>query len=225
MTWLATGWPQAAQLALTHLVLSLSAIVLSVLIALPLGILARRRPRLGGMLLSTAGLLYAVPALPLLIIMPALLGIPLRSPLTLVVVLTIYGAALLVRTVSDAFAAVDSTTKEAAIAIGHSPRAVFWRVELLLAMPVIVSGIRVVVVSTVGLVTIGALVGISSLGTLFTDGFQRGIAGELLTGLVLTVTLAVLLDTAVVVAGWMLTPWTHAPHANCSRAEPAEVSP
>ncbi|MDQ0000615.1 osmoprotectant transport system permease protein [Pseudarthrobacter sulfonivorans] len=180
------------------------------LIALPLGVLANRRPRFGGALLSIAGLLYAVPALPLLIIVPALLGIPLRSPLTMVVVLTIYGVALLVRSVADAFAAVDQTARQAAVAIGHSQRAVFWQVELPLAVPVILSGVRVVVVSTVGLVTIGALVGISSLGSLFTDGFQRGIAEEVLTGMVLTVVLAMLLDTAVVVSGQMFSPWMRA---------------
>ncbi|ALV39839.1 ABC transporter permease [Pseudarthrobacter sulfonivorans] len=230
MTWLATGWPQAVQLALIHLALSLPAIILSVLIALPLGVLANRRPQFGGALLSIAGLLYAVPALPLLIIVPALLGIPLRSPLTMVVVLTIYGVALLVRSVADAFAAVDQTARQAAVAIGHSPRAVFWQVELPLAVPVILSGVRVVLVSTVGLVTIGALVGISSLGSLFTDGFQRGIAEEVLTGMVLTVVLAMLLDTAVVISGQMFTPWTRARRPgreNTVRhiAAPAEVRP
>lgn len=210
MTWLVSGWPQAVQLALVHLALSLPAIILSVLIALPLGVLANRRPRLGGALLSIAGLLYAIPALPLLIIVPALLGIPLRSPLTMVVVLTLYGVALLVRSVADAFGAVDQTIQQAAVAIGHSPLAVFWKIEIPLAIPVILSGVRVVVVSTVGLVTIGALVGISSLGTLFTDGFQRGIAEEVLTGIVLTVALAMLLDAIVVIAGRILTPWTRA---------------
>jgi osmoprotectant transport system permease protein len=210
LTWLVSGWPQAVQLALVHLALSLPAIILSVLIALPLGVLANRRPRLGGALLSIAGLLYAIPALPLLIIVPALLGIPLRSPLTMVVVLTLYGVALLVRSVADAFGAVDHTIQQAAVAIGHSPLAVFWKIEIPLAIPVILSGVRVVVVSTVGLVTIGALVGISSLGTLFTDGFQRGIAEEVLTGIVLTVALAMLLDAIVVIAGRILTPWTRA---------------
>jgi osmoprotectant transport system permease protein len=210
VTWIVTSWPQAVQLALTHLALSLPAIILSVLIALPLGVLATRRPQLGGALLSTAGLLYAVPALPLLIIVPALLGIPLRSPLTMVVVLTVYGVALLVRSVADAFGAVDQAVRQAAVAIGHSARAVFWQVELPLAVPVILSGVRVVVVSTIGLVTIGALVGISSLGTLFTDGFQRGIAAEVLTGMMLTIVLAMLLDAVVVIVGRVLTPWTRA---------------
>ena len=219
MIWLVTGWPQALQLALTHLALSLPAIILSVLIALPLGVLANRRPQFGGALLSSAGLMYAIPALPLLIIVPALLGIPLRSPVTMVVVLTVYGFALLVRSVADAFGAVDQTVRRAAVAIGHSPRAVFWQVELPLAVPVILSGVRVVVVSTIGLVTIGALVGISSLGTLFTDGFQRGIVEEVLTGMVLTVVLAMLLDTVVVIAGRILTPWTRASHPGREKAD------
>jgi len=230
VTWLVTGWPQAVQLAFIHLALSVPAIILSVLVSLPLGVLANRRPRLGGVLLSAAGMLYAIPALPLLIVVPALLGIPLRSPLTMVVVLTVYGVALLVRSATDAFGAVDRTVRQAAVAIGHSPRAVFWQVEVPLAVPIIVSGVRVVVVSTIGLVTIGALVGIPSLGSLFTDGFQRGIAEEVLTGMVLTVLLAMLLDAVVVMAGRMLTPWTLADiparkrEARCVAAA-AEVHP
>jgi osmoprotectant transport system permease protein len=146
------------------------------------------------------------------------------------VVLTVYGVALLVRSVADAFAAIDQSARQAAVAIGHSPRAVFWQVELPLAVPVILSGVRVVLVSTIGLVTIGALVGIPSLGSLFTDGFQRGIAEEVLTGMVLTVILAMLLDTAVVISGQMLTPWTRASRPGRESAArhltpPAEVRP
>lgn len=210
MTWLATAWPQVLDLAITHLLLAVPAIVLSVLVAVPVGRLAHRHPRVGGALLATASLLYAVPALPLIIIVPVMLGIPLRSPLTMVVALTAYGVALLVRTAADAFAAVDVSTREAAVAVGHSPRSAFWRVELPLAVPVLVSGVRVVAVSTVGLATIGALVGIPSLGTLFTDGFQRGITAEVITGVAVTVVLALLLDGACVVAGRVLTPWARA---------------
>jgi osmoprotectant transport system permease protein len=147
-----------------------------------------------------------------------------------VVVLTVYGIALLVRSVADAFGAIDQTARQAAVAIGHSPLAVFWQVELPLAVPVILSGVRVVVVSTIGLVTIGALVGISSLGTLFTDGFQRGIVEEVLTGMVLTVVLAMLLDTVVAIAGRILTPWTRARRPGRENADrhltaSAEVQP
>lgn len=207
MSWLILNWTQVVELVRDHLVLSAPAIVLSVLIAVPLGRLAYRRPAVGAPLLGAASLLYAIPALPLLIVIPAVLGIPLRSPATMTIALTVYGVALLVRTAADAFAAVDSRTRDAAVAIGHSPRAVFWQVDLPLAVPVLLSGVRVVAVSTIGLVTIGALIGMSSLGTLLTDGFQRGIAAEVATGVVATMLLALLVDALLLAAGRALTPW------------------
>ncbi|GAA2180089.1 ABC transporter permease subunit [Brooklawnia cerclae] len=208
MRWLILNWAQVTELARDHLVLSVPAIVLSVLIAVPLGRLAYRRPAIGAPLLGVAALLYAVPALPLLIVIPAVLGIPLRSMATMTIALTVYGVALLVRTAADAFATVDASTRDAAVAIGHSPRAVFWQVDLPLAVPVLLSGVRVVAVSTIGLVTIGALIGVSSLGTLLTDGFQRGIAAEVATGVVATVVLALLVDALLLAVGRVLTPWT-----------------
>lgn len=208
MSWFAREWPQVLQLTLAHLGLSLPAILLSVLLAVPLGRLAVRFPRFGGGLLSAASLLYAIPALPLLVFVPALFGVPLRSGASIVIALTLYGVALMVRTAADAFRSVDETVRQAAIAIGCSARSLFWRVDLPLAVPVLSSGARVVAVSTVGLVTIGALVGVPSLGTLFTDGLQRGIAEEIAAGLVATVLLALALDGIVLLAGFLLTPWT-----------------
>lgn len=208
MTWLSYEWPEVLRLTGVHLLLSVPAIVASVLLAVPLGRLANRVPAIGGPLLSVATLLYAIPALPLLIIIPILIGVPLRSPATLIVALTVYGVALLVRTAADAFGSVDPVVRQAAVAVGYSPRSLFWQVDLPLAVPVLVSGIRVVAVSTVGLVTIGSLVGIASLGNLFTDGFQRNIMAEVITGLVVTVALALALDGAVQAAGRALTPWT-----------------
>ncbi|MFV0252496.1 MAG: ABC transporter permease [Beutenbergiaceae bacterium] len=226
MRWLTNNWPQVVELILAHLALSVPAIVLSVLIAVPLGRFAYRHPRLGGPVLSAASLLYAVPALPLLIIIPVLFGVPLRSAATMIIALTIYGVALLVRTAADAFASVDPLARQAAIAVGHSPRSVFWRVDLPLAVPVLISGIRVVTVSTIGLVTIGALIGVSSLGTLLTDGFQRGLISEVTVGIVATVVLALLLDGLALVAGRMLTPWerTTAAAGTPSSNSPAGVA-
>lgn len=208
MKWLLGNWQQVWELTVAHLVLSLPAILLALLIAVPIGRLAFRRPRFGGPLLSVATLAYAIPALPLLIIIPALIGVPLRSWQNMVAALTIYGVALLVRTAADAFASVDPTLRDAAIAVGTSRAGLFWRVDLPLAIPVLISGVRVVTVSTISLVTIGALIGVPSLGSLLTDGFQRGIAGEVWTGVIATVLLAVILDGLVLGIGRLLTSWT-----------------
>jgi osmoprotectant transport system permease protein len=210
MNWLVLNWQQVVELAGAHALLALPAIAISIVLATPIGLLAQRRPRVGAPVLGTATLLYAIPALPFLIIIPALTGLPLRSTATMTIALTVYGVALFARTAADAFGSVDATVRSAATAIGYSPRALFWQVDLPLATPVLVSGARVVVVSTVGLVTIGALIGVSSLGTLLTDGFQRGIPGEVITGIAATVLLALLADAAVVGVGRALTPWSDA---------------
>jgi osmoprotectant transport system permease protein len=220
VTWLTYNWGWALELLWAHLLLAVPAIVASVLISVPLGRLAHRRPRAGGTVLGFASLLYAIPALPLLIVIPALTGTSIRSSATMIIALTIYGVALLVRSAADAFSSVDTTVSDAAVAIGHSPRSVFWRVELPLAVPVIVAGTRVVTVSTVGLVTIGALVGVPNLGTLLTDGFQRGITAEVVTGVVLTVVLALVLDALLLAVGRALTPWRRTP----ARVKPTAVT-
>lgn len=207
MTWLQNNWSYVLQLTAEHVMLAVPAIVISFVASVGLGRLAHRVPRLRRPVLGAASVVYAVPALPLLIVIPALMAISLRSPLNLVIALSLYGTALLIGTATDAFDSVDPHIRESAEAMGHSPRAMFWRVDLPLSTPVLLSGLRVVTVSTVGLVTIGALVGISSLGTLLTDGFQRGIMSEVLIGVALTMALALLLDGLLVVLGRVLTPW------------------
>lgn len=214
MTWLRLNWPQALELLWAHLALSIPAIVLSAVIAIPLGRFAFRRPRIGGPLLSTATLLYAIPALPMLIIVPVIFGVALRSPATMIIALTAYGVALYVRTSADAFGSVDRTVRDAAKAMGYAPRSLFWQVDLPLAIPVLIAGLRVVSVSTIGLVTIGALIGVQNLGTLMTDGFQRGIAGEVAVGVILTVLLALVIDAVLLAACKLLTPWTRRVKAN-----------
>lgn len=207
MQWLQYAWPRVFQLLAEHLILTVPAVLLSILIAVPLGLLAARRPRAGGAVLSVSTLLYCIPALPLVVILPTLIGIPLRSRTTIILALCVYGTALLVRTASDAFRSVPADARVAALAVGTSPRQLFWRVDLPLAVPVLISGIRVITVSTVSLVTIGALVGVPSLGSLFTDGFQRGIVVEVLVGIVTVVLLALVLDGLCQLTGKALAPW------------------
>ena len=226
MTWLRLNWRQVIDLIGQHLMLSLPAIVLSILVAVPISHWAHRFRWLGRPLVGFATLLYAIPALPLLIVIPVIFGFPLRSPATMIMALTIYGVALLVRTGVDAFGVVDGSVRDAAIALGHSPRGRFWRVDLPLAVPILVSGIRVMAVSTVGLVTIGALIGQSGLGLLLTDGFQRGIIAEVATGVIVTIVLAVALDGLVLAGGRALTPWMRArPPAGPARSETTKLTP
>ena len=204
MNWVITNWEDIAELTGQHLRLALPPILFSLLIAIPIGRYAFSHPLFGRPLLNAASLMYAVPSLPLIITIPIIIGTPLRSNLTMITALTVYGVALLVRTAADAFASVDAHTRDAALALGHSPRTILWKVDLPLAIPVMVAS------STIGLVTIGALVGIPSLGSLLTDGFQRGITAEVTAGIVATIIVALVIDAIIQGLTWLLTPWSHA---------------
>lgn len=207
-----------------QLVLSVPAIILSFLIAVPIGWLANRYRVSRGILLTFCGLLYAIPSFPLLIALPLVISVELRSPENLIVALTLYGVALMVRVVADGLAAVDVDVKQSATAVGFSAWRQFWGVEFPLAGPVLLAGMRVVTVSTVSLATIGAVIGVQSLGSLFTDGFQRGIQAEVVAGLVVTVLVALLLDGALVLLGRALMPWSRRMTQGRSARVPVEES-
>lgn len=208
MNWLWSNLDLVLELALVHLALSVPAIILSLVISVPIGWAAHRYRWSRGVLLSLCGLLYAVPSLALLVTLPAISGFRVTSPVNLVIALTLYGIAVIVRTAADAFDAIDVDVRQAATAVGYSATRRFWGVELPLAGPVLLSGLRVVIVSTVSLATIGAVIGVPSLGSLFTDGFQRGIQVEIITGIVATMVVALVLDGLGVLGGRLLMPWS-----------------
>lgn len=210
MTWVLANLELIADRTLAHLVLAVPAVVLAFAVSLPLGWAAFRYRAARGPLLAGAGLLYAIPSLPLFVALPALIGTGVRDRLNVVIVLALYGVALMTRSIADALAAVLPDTRQAATAVGFSGMGRFFLVELPLAGPAILAGLRVVTVSTVSLVTVSAVLGVPSLGLLFTDGFQRGIVAEVVTGLVLTIAVALALDAVAVALGRLLMPWTRA---------------
>ena len=207
MIWLINNLGQVGSYFLIHTLLSLGAIVAAAVLSVPLARLAVATRRFGGLLLGAFSLLYAVPSLPMLVVIPVILGVPVRSPLNMVIVITLYGISVLVTQVAEAFRSLPEDVVEAANALGVDPWRRFWQVEMPLAVPVLIAGLRVVAASTVSLVTVGALVGVQSLGTLFTDGFQRQLVESLLTGLGATLLLALIFDLLVVLLGRALTPW------------------
>ncbi|WP_438855865.1 ABC transporter permease [Agromyces sp. M3QZ16-3] len=214
MNWLWSNLDLVGELMLVHLALSVPAIILSFVVSVPIGWLAHRYRWSRGVLLSLCGLLYAIPSLALFIALPAFTGLSLRSPVNLVIALTLYGIAVIVRTSADAFDSVERDIRQSATAVGYSTTGRFWGVELPLAGPVLLSGLRVVIVSTVSLATVGAVIGVQSLGSLFTDGFQRGIQVEIITGIVATIVLALGLDALSVMLGRLLMPWTRPAASN-----------
>ena len=206
--WLLANVDQIGRLALTHANLSWPAVLASTLIALPIGWVAHRYAWGRDALVGLASVLYAIPSLVLFILMPLALGTSIISPINVLVALTIYGVALQVRTVADGFDAVDATQRNTATALGYTSLRRVLGVELPLAAPVIVGGVRVVSASTISLVSVGALIGVQSLGSLFTNGFLRSFPTEILAGIIGTVILALLFDALIVAASWLLLPWT-----------------
>jgi len=172
---------------------------------------ARRAPApagRGGAVVTVAGLLYAVPSLPLFIALPGIIGTGLQDPVNVVVGLTLYGLALMVRSTVDGLGSVDAATTSAATAMGYSGAQRFFRVDLPLAGPVLLAGLRVVAVSTISLTTVGAVLGIQSLGSLFTDGIGRNIPEEIVSGIVTVLVLAIVIDGLLVLLGRAVMPWT-----------------
>ena len=207
MTWVTNNIELIVRALGWHVALSVPAMVAALVCSIPLGWLAHRLPRLSGPIITGSGLLFAIPSLPLLIILPVITGTGLRDGINVVIALTLYGIALLVRSVADGFNSITSETRLAATALGYSWLRRLFTVELPLAAPVILTGLRVVAASTIALCTVGAVLGIPSLGTLFTDGFQRKILAEILTGIILTLGLAGATDGILVLAGKLLMPW------------------
>ena len=207
MNWLVNNWTLVLELSLEHIRLSIVPIVLGFMVSIPLGWLAYRFKLTRGLLLSTAGLLYTIPSLALFVILPPLLGISFLSELNLTIALGVYVVAIMTRSVSDALGSVDPAVKQSAVAVGFSSWGRFWKVEFPLAGPVMLSGLRVAAVSTISLVTVGILIGVDSLGYLFTNGSQRRIVAEIFTGVVMVMIIALLVDTALVRIGRWMMPW------------------
>lgn len=193
-----------------HAYLSVAPLVLGLAISIPLGFLARRYHVLYAPMIGATGLLYTIPSLALFVVLPAFLGTQILDPVNVVVALTIYTVALLVRTVADGLGSVPDDVVQSATAMGYRRVRRLLQVELPVAVPVIAAGLRVAAVSNVSLVSVAALIGVPQLGTLFTDGFQRSYLTPLLTGIALCLVLALLLDALILGLTRLLTPWQRA---------------
>ncbi|GGN22091.1 glycine/betaine ABC transporter permease [Actinoplanes campanulatus] len=193
-----------------HVWLALLPVLFGFVIALPVGYLGVRFPVLYHPLVNTCGVLYSIPSLALFVFLPVVLGTKVLSPVNIVVALTIYTVALLARTVADGLRSVDPVVVQAATAMGYRRVRRLTGVELPMALPVILAGLRVATVSNISLVSVGALIGIGGLGQLFTRGFQLFYIEPILVGIVLSVLLAGLADLIIVLVQRAVTPWTRA---------------
>jgi osmoprotectant transport system permease protein len=210
MTWLGDHFAEVLSLTGQHVYLAGFPLILGLLIALPLGWLARRYRVLYPFLIIGTGLLYTIPSLALFIMLPLFLGTKILDPNNVVVAMTIYTVALLVRTVADGLGSVPDAVNQSATAMGYKRVRRFMSVELPLAVPVISAGMRVAAVSNVSIVSVAALIGVSQLGSLFTDGFNRTFMEPIAVGVAACVLLALLFDAAILGVTRLMTPWQRA---------------
>jgi osmoprotectant transport system permease protein len=214
VTWLRDHFGEVLSLTVQHIYLAGVPLILGLLIALPLGWLARRYRGLYPVLIIGTGLLYTIPSLALFIMLPVLLGTHVLDRTNVLIAMTIYTVALLVRTVADGLGAVPDAVNQSATAMGYKRGRRFVSVELPLAVPVISAGLRVAAVSNVSIVSVAALIGVQQLGSLFTDGFSRAFVEPILVGVVACVLLALLFDGVILGVTFLATPWLRAGKAS-----------
>jgi osmoprotectant transport system permease protein len=190
-----------------HVLLTLIAVGVGLLISLPLAILSRRYRRLYPPVTWTTGLMYTIPSLALFAMLTPFTGL---TTLTAEIGLVSYTLLILVRNIVAGLEAVPADAREAALGMGYTRRQLLWRVELPLALPVIVAGIRIATVTIIGLVTVTVFIGQGGLGYLMLASFRRLLPRPtaLIVGVVLSVVLAVAIDWLLIRGQRRISPWS-----------------
>jgi osmoprotectant transport system permease protein len=205
--WIASHGDLFRDLLGEHVYLSILPVVWGLVISLPLGLVCTRWPRLYGPVLAGTSIIYALPSIALFVLLLDYTGL---TPATVIIPLTGYTLSVLVPNVVDGLRAVPEHVRQAAVAMGFGAVRRLLQVDLPIAVPVIMAGVRVATVANISLVSVGALIGFGGLGRLFTDGFQRDFLTPIVAGIVLTTALAVAADAVLVLVQRLLTPWTRA---------------
>lgn len=206
-SWIDRNADRIIEALVEHVQLTVLAVVIGLLLSLPLGIAATRWRWLLSPTLLVTGVLYSIPSLALFVLLGPWTGYLSRT--TVLVGLVAYTLLILTRNVIAGLDGVPPDVRDAAMGMGYSRRRLLVRVDLPLALPAVLAGVRIATVSTVALVTVGFIVGHGGLGELILDGLRRGDRGRtpLLVGTVLSVTLAVGADLLLVGLQRLATPW------------------
>jgi osmoprotectant transport system permease protein len=202
---LAGNWDVIRYYTIEHLRYTIIAVSIGTALSLPLSYLAVRRPTTYPVLLVGTNIIYAVPSIAMFVILGPWLGFTNDKPI--VTAMALYTLVILVRNIVESIRSVPDSVVAAADGMGYRRLRRFVSVELPLALPGIVAGLRIATVSTVSLISVGALIGRGGLGRLFSDGRARGIEVELWAGLIAVVVLALVLDAMLLLAGRLATPW------------------
>lgn len=194
-------WEKVAE----HLVLTGLALGFGLAISVILTLIGLRFPRLYPPITWVTGVLYTIPSLALFVLLVPVFGF---TVLTAEIGLVSYTLLILVRNMVAGIQGVDPAVREAAVGMGYGPRRLFLEIELPLALPVILAGIRIAAVTTIGLVTITALIGQGGVGFFILRGLGRFFNTEIVLGTALSVILAVAVDLLLVLIERLLTPWS-----------------
>jgi osmoprotectant transport system permease protein len=202
--WILDNRGEILRLLLQHIRLTVIAVAVGFAISFPLAVYAYRHRWAFGPITSVTGLLYTIPSLALMALLLPITGL---SYTTAEVALVSYTLLILIRNTVVGLRGVPEDVKDAARGMGYTPNQLLWRVELPLALPAIIAGIRIATVSTIGLVTVAALIGRGGLGQLILDGLNRFFTTEYVLGALLSVALALVADGLVLTGQRVLTPW------------------
>jgi osmoprotectant transport system permease protein len=223
MHYLITHLDDAWMLTAIHLRLSLVPVLIGVAIAVPLGVLVQRAPIPRRLTTATASVVFTVPSLALFVVLPMIIGTRILDEANVIVALTAYTTALLVRAVLEALDAVPAQVRDSATAVGYPPIKRMLKVELPLSIPVLVAGLRVVVVTNIAMVSVGSVIGIGGLGTWFTEGYQTDKSDQIVAGIIALFVLAIVIDVLILLTGRLATPWERAARSPGRRSIVAPV--
>lgn len=208
--WLERNASEITSWTLAHLLLAGVPTLIGLALSIPLGALANRHRWTYSPTVTIAGLLYTIPSIALFVLLPGVIGTSILDPINVIIALSLYTVALMVRSVADALASVPDDVRQAAIAMGYRPLRRLLTVELPISVPVIGAGLRVAAMSNVSLVAVAALIGVPQLGQLFTKGLQMDFYTPIIAGIVLCVMIAVVFDALILAAVRVTTPWRKA---------------
>ncbi|MBK3573347.1 ABC transporter permease [Streptomyces sp. MBT65] len=190
-----------------HLQLTAISVLIGLAVALPLAVVARRWGWAAGPVLAITTVLYTIPSLAMFSLLLPVYGL---SATLVVAGLVLYSLTLLVRNILAGLRAVPEETRQAARGMGYGPIRLLLTVELPLALPAAMAGLRIATVSAVSLVTVGAIVGFGGLGNLIYAGMNTYFKAQVLTASVLCVVIAILADLLLLLVQRLITPWTRA---------------
>ena len=210
-SWVSRNLDTIWERTVEHLTLTGVALAVGLVLSIGLAVVALRWPRSYDSITSVTGIMYTIPSLAVFAFLAPIVGIgtPTDRFVTAEVALVSYTLLILVRNIVTGIRNVPAETTEAALGMGYRPSQLLGRIQMPLAMPVIIAGLRIATVTVIGLVTVTSLLGLGGLGFFILDGLRRSILfpTEIIVGVALSVVLAAVLDFGLLLLGRALTPW------------------